>query len=71
MWLKTHKSLEKKNAFITFETHDGAERAITDVNYTKLDGVPIRISWADPETKKIRNSGHVFQLFRKKTFVNK
>ena len=55
--LKKHKSLEKSFAFITFETHDGAARAITDVNYTKLDGVPIRISWSDPETKKIRNSG--------------
>jgi polyadenylate-binding protein len=55
--LKKHKSLEKAFAFITFETHDGAAHAISEVNYTKLDGVPIRISWSDPETKKIRNSG--------------
>ena len=55
--LRKHKSLEKAFAFITFETHEDAARAKWDVNYTKLDGVPIRISWNDPETKEIRRSG--------------
>jgi polyadenylate-binding protein len=55
--LKKHKSLEKAFAFITFDTREAGQRAIQEINYTKLDGNPIRISWSDPETKKIRNSG--------------
>ncbi|KAH0791547.1 Polyadenylate-binding protein [Histomonas meleagridis] len=44
-------------AFITFETREMAEKAISDFNYTKLENQPIRISVVDPETRKIRKSG--------------
>jgi polyadenylate-binding protein len=40
-------------AFATFVSHEVAERAIAELNYTKLDGVPIRIMWGDNETKQI------------------
>ena len=55
--LKKHRTLPKAYAFITFESHEAADKAITENNYTKLDGTPIRISWADPETKRIQQSG--------------
>jgi polyadenylate-binding protein len=51
------KSLDKAFAFITFETHESAESAIKELNYTKIDDVPIRVSWSDPETKKYKQSG--------------
>ena len=31
-------------AFIRFENHDSAVKAIAELNYTKLDNVPIRFS---------------------------
>jgi polyadenylate-binding protein len=55
--LKKVRTQDRSYAFITFETNEGAKAAITDINYTKLDGMPIRISWADPETNRIRKSG--------------
>ncbi|EAX90061.1 Polyadenylate-binding protein, putative [Trichomonas vaginalis G3] len=55
--VKKHKSLDKSFAFVTFESHELAKRAISEVNYTKLDGVPIRILWSDPGTKRaIKNN---------------
>ncbi|EAX98383.1 Polyadenylate-binding protein, putative [Trichomonas vaginalis G3] len=50
--VKKHKSLDKSFAFVTFESHELARRALLEVNYTKLDGVPIRILWSDPATKR-------------------
>ena len=44
-------------AFVTFESHDDAQRAMVELNYTKLNGVPMRLVWADPETNRIRKSG--------------
>ena len=44
-------------AFITYESHNDAERAMVDLNYTKLNGIPMRLSWSDPETNMIRKSG--------------
>ena len=44
------------HAFVTFNTHQAAKRAMTELNYTKLNGVPIRMSWADAETDRIRKS---------------
>ena len=32
-------------ALLEFDSHDDAQRVISDLNYTKLDNVPIRISW--------------------------
>ena len=55
--IKRSKLRKMSYAFITFETHEGAEKAISEYNYTKLDHVPIRISWADSETKRIQQSG--------------
>jgi len=55
--IKKHKTLEKNFAFIKFPSHEAAANAINTLNYTKLDGVPIRMSWADPETKRIRQLG--------------
>lgn len=43
-------------AFVEFQTRKMAERAIKELNYTKLENVPIRLSFADPETSKIRKS---------------
>ncbi|KAH0792896.1 polyadenylate-binding protein 4-like [Histomonas meleagridis] len=39
------------NAFITFSTHEEAEAAIRECNYTKINSIPIRISWFDPSSK--------------------
>lgn len=49
-------------AFIKFDTHDQAVKAIADLNYTKLDNVPIRLILADKETKNITrsNQGNLF-----------
>jgi polyadenylate-binding protein len=44
-------------AFVQFADHDTALRVIAEMNYTKLDGQPIRIVTADPETKAIQRSG--------------
>ena len=46
-----------KYALLTFETHEMAESAIKELNYTELDGIPLRFVWADPETKRIIESG--------------
>ena len=43
-------------AFVEFQTKEMAERAIKELNYTKLENVPIRLSFADPETSKIKES---------------
>lgn len=44
-------------AFINFQTRQDADNAIRELNYTKLDGCPIRLGIADKETKRIRQSG--------------
>ena len=54
--LKQKKNLEKKFAFVKFEKHEDAKRFMEEMNYTKLDGFPIRISYSDPETRRIRSS---------------
>ena len=43
-------------AFVEFQTRKMAERAIKELNYTKIENVPIRLSFADPETSKIKES---------------
>lgn len=43
-------------AFVEFQTNEMAEKAINELNYIKLDNVPIRLSLTDPETEKIRKS---------------
>ena len=58
--LKQHRSLDKKFAFITYENREEANNAIQDLNYTKLDGTPIRISFSDSELKRLKNSGNLF-----------
>jgi polyadenylate-binding protein len=49
-------------AFLQFEDQDVALRAISELNYTKLDGYPIRMMLADRETKAIMrsNQGNLF-----------
>ena len=54
--LKRHPRKPKLSAFITFDTHEAAEKAFNEINYTKLDGFPIRISWADAETMRLIHS---------------
>lgn len=54
--LKQHKKLDKSFAFVIFQSHELAQRALDEVNYTSLDGIPIRILWSDRHTKKIINS---------------
>ena len=54
---KKKRELERKFAFITFGKYEDAARALNEMNYTKLDGVPIRICWADAETRRIKLSG--------------
>ena len=55
--LKKKRELERKFAFVTFGKYEDAARALNEMNYTKLDGVPIRICWADAETRRIKLSG--------------
>ena len=43
-------------AYVKFQTREMAERAVNELNYTKLENVPIRLCLADPETNKIRES---------------
>ena len=49
-------------AFVKFQTREMAERVINELNYTKLENVPIRLCLADAETNKIRksNTGNLF-----------
>ena len=44
------------SAFVTFGDHKTAERALQELNYIKLDGVPIHMRWWDEETNRIRKS---------------
>jgi polyadenylate-binding protein len=44
-------------AFVTFESREDADTVIAELNYTKLDGAPIRIVRADSETRAIVRSG--------------
>ena len=46
----------RARAFVTFKTHDDAKWAMKGLNYTKLNGIPMRLLWADPETTRIRRS---------------
>jgi len=36
-------------ALITYSSHEEADRAIREVNYTKVDGHPIRVTWSIPK----------------------
>ena len=49
--LKSDPKGRQSYAYVTYEIHDDAKRATALLNYTKLNGVPIRISWADPGTR--------------------
>lgn len=40
-------------ALMKFDTHEDAIKAIQDLNYTKLNGVPIRLILTDKEAYKI------------------
>ena len=53
---ESRKKIPYAYAFVEFKTRKMAERAIKELNYTKLENVPIRLSFADPETSKIRKS---------------
>jgi polyadenylate-binding protein len=44
-------------AFVTFDSRQDVEQVIAELNYTKLDGAPIRIVHADTETRNIVRSG--------------
>lgn len=44
-------------AFIEYENIESARKAVEELSYTKLDGQPIRVCLADPETNRIRKSG--------------
>jgi polyadenylate-binding protein len=44
-------------AFVTLKRRQDVECALAELNYTKLDGVPMRIMSADAETKNIMRSG--------------
>ena len=46
----------RARALVMFKTHRDAELAMKELNYTKLDGTPMRLLWADPETTRIRHS---------------
>lgn len=39
------------NAYITFKDHASAEKAISELNYTKVNNIPIRICWFDQSSK--------------------
>ena len=54
--LESDRKGRQSYAFVTYESHDDAKRAIAMLNYTKLNGVPIRISWADPKTRPSEKS---------------
>ena len=51
------KHRTKCDAIITYESHEVAKNVIYNLTYTKLDGIPIHICWADPETMRILQSG--------------
>ena len=49
------------SALVRFENHECAMKAIAELNYTKLDNVPIRLFLVDEETKAINfNQGILF-----------
>lgn len=49
-------------ALIKFDTHESAMKAVADLNYTKLDNIPIRLIPYDEETQNIlhNNQGKLF-----------
>ena len=53
---ESRKGIPYAYAYIEFQTKEMAERVIEELNYTKLEDVPIRIYFSDPETSKIKES---------------
>lgn len=43
----------KKYALLTFDSKENRDRAYADLNFTKLDTIPIRLVLADDETRRI------------------
>lgn len=43
-------------AFVTFSTHENAERARQELNHTKIKGASICLSWCDRTTNSIRKT---------------
>jgi len=60
--LKKKSNRDKCFAFVNFDSQEVANRVLQEMNYTKLDGFPIRISRSDPETRTILRSivGNLF-----------
>ncbi|EAY16086.1 hypothetical protein TVAG_278520 [Trichomonas vaginalis G3] len=56
IFVKKQTKPNKAYAFVTFKSHELAKRAIEELNYTKLDGVPIRMYWGDPYTMSLARS---------------
>jgi len=55
--LKKKENYDKCFCFLTFSSANSALKAMNEMNYTKIDGLPLRIMWGDAETKKIKQSG--------------
>lgn len=55
--IEKDKNLERSCALVEFDSHEQAEKAIREINYKKIDGIPIRMCWSDPNTKEILKSG--------------
>ena len=51
-------------AFVRFGSHEAAKMAMSELNYAKLDGKPIRIEWGDEETRTIRSTWRGLLVFR-------
>ena len=55
--LKKREGSDRQFCFLTYDKRESAYKALNDLNYSKISGLPIRISWAGLDTKKIFSSG--------------
>lgn len=67
--LKEHRFGGSKYAFVQFHNREEASKVIEELNFTKLDGRALRMSFADPETKRLIKTG-VGNLFIKNLDVS-
>lgn len=56
---RSKKTKNNKYAFITYGSQEEAEKVVRELNSTKLNGFPIRVSLAQPNFQKIKWGKHL------------
>ena len=54
MEIAARQSQLRTFGYLTFPDHESAQRALADCNYTKINGKPVHLYWADEQTKALK-----------------